>query len=167
MSRNKNRVGGTQPEDANPPPQQLMDDGDSPTSGFSFVVPTEFVELPSKGRFYDESHPLHGSETLEIRHMTAKEEDILTSRALLKQGVALDRVIQSLIVDQSVKADHLLVGDRNALIIATRIAGYGSEYSTQVACPACGTAQDYSFYLHELETYTGDEDGEMDGMKDS
>ena len=54
--------------------------------GFSFVVPTEFVELPSQGRFYPEGHPLHGEDSIEIRQMTAKEEDMLTSRTLLKKG---------------------------------------------------------------------------------
>ena len=71
-------------------------------AGLNFVVPTEFVELPSKGEFYPEGHPLHKQETIEIKHMTAKEEDILTSRALLKKGIAIDRLLQSLIVNKSI-----------------------------------------------------------------
>ena len=133
MSRNKDRVGGTKRRDTSPPPQvtQPADGG-----GFAFVVPTEFVELPSGGRFYADGHPLHGVESIEIRQMTAKEEDILTSRTLLKKGVALDRVIKNIIVDGRVDPDSLLVGDRNAIIVSMRVSGYGNDYTTKVACPA-------------------------------
>ena len=98
MSRNKDRVGaGTPaPQTAAPVPATQ----NTPEQLFSFVVPTEFVELPSKGRFYPVGHPLHNQTTIEIKQMTAKEEDILTSRSLLKQGVAIDRVIQSIIMDK-------------------------------------------------------------------
>lgn len=87
--------------------------------------------------------------------MTAKEEDMLTSRTLLKKGVALDRVISSLIVDRSIDPDSLLVGDRNAIIIATRVSGYGNQYETKVSCPNCGTNQQYSFDLNEANVYDG------------
>ena len=148
MSRNQDRLGGAQQHDTSPPPQQGG-------GGFSFVVPTEFVELPSPGKFYPQGHPLHGQESIEIRQMTAKEEDMLTSRTLLKKGVALDRVISSLIVDRSIDPDSLLVGDRNAIIIATRVSGYGNQYETKVSCPNCGTNQQYSFDLNEANVYDG------------
>ena len=146
MSRNKDRLGGSQHQDTQPPAQ---------TGGFSFVVPTEFVELPSQGRFYPEGHPLRGQDSIEIRQMTAKEEDMLTSRTLLKKGVALDRVIASLIIDKSIDPDSLVVGDRNAIIIATRVSGYGNVYETKVSCPNCGTKQDYSFDLNHANIYDG------------
>ena len=122
MSRNKERVGA---HDANieTPHANLNPDN---SGGFSFVVPTEFVELPSQGRYYPEGHPLHGEDTIEIRHMTAKEEDILTSRTLLKKGVALDRVLQNVIVNKQISAESMLVGDRNAAIIAMREIGRGN-----------------------------------------
>jgi len=148
LSRNQNRLGGVQQHDTSPPPQQGG-------GGFSFVVPTEFIELPSQGRFYPEGHPLHGQESIEIRQMTAKEEDMLTSRTLLKKGVALDRVIASLIVDKAIDPDSLLVGDRNAIIIATRVSGYGNIYETKVTCPNCGTNQEYAFDLNEANVYDG------------
>lgn len=130
-------------------------------SGFSFVVPTEFVELPTGGRFYAEDHPLHGQDSVEIKQMTAKEEDMLTSRTLLKKGVALDRVIQSLIVDPRIDPDSLLVGDRNAIIVAMRVSGYGGEYNTTVGCPACGETQEHHFNLHEVGAYHGDDHGDL------
>jgi hypothetical protein len=145
LSRNRDRLGPSTPQAANPAPQATQQASDG--SGFSFVVPTEFVELPSKGRFYPESHPLHKQDTIEIKQMTAKEEDLLTSRALLKKGVALDRVIESLILNKSINPNSLLVGDRNAIMIAARISGYGSEYNTSITCPSCAAVQKYSFNL--------------------
>tara|TARA_R110002020_G_scaffold409302_1_gene619082 strand:- start:2708 stop:3541 length:834 start_codon:yes stop_codon:yes gene_type:complete len=148
LSRNKDRLGGSQHQDTQPPAQ---------TGGFSFVVPTEFVELPSQGRFYSQGHPLHGQDSIEIRQMTAKEEDMLTSRTLLKKGVALDRVISSLIVNKAIDPDSLLVGDRNAIIISTRVSGYGNIYETKVTCPSCGTTQEYSFDLNQANIYDGED----------
>ena len=155
MSRNKDRLGTgtTKPENNSPPPQALQQDN----PGFSFVVPTEFVDLPSNGLYYTEGHPLHGQDCIEIKQMTAKEEDILTSRTLLKKGVALDRVLQSLIIDKSINTDTLLIGDRNAIIIAARRSAYGNIYETSVTCPGCAAVQPYSFDLNEGEVYAGDD----------
>jgi transcription elongation factor Elf1 len=119
----------------------------------SFVVPTEFVELPSGGRYYPQGHPLHNQETIEIKHMTAREEDLLTSRALLKKGLALDRLLESVIIDKKIRASDLLVGDRNAILISTRISGYGPDYDTKITCPSCGTQQDYEFDLSNIDVY--------------
>ena len=159
MSRNRERMGGAHQHDTGPPPQTLQNEGGG---GFSFVVPTEFVELPSQGKFYPEGHPLHQQDSLEIRQMTAKEEDMLTSRTLLKKGVALDRVIENLIVDKRIDPDSLLTGDRNAIIVATRVSGYGNEYTTQVNCPGCGETQEYSFDLNKTNIYSGTEGGEIE-----
>ena len=114
------------------------------------------MDLPSKGELYPESHPLHGVDTLEIRHMTAKEEDILTSEALIKKGVALDRLLDSLIVEKKVKAADLLIGDKNAVLIAARITGFGPEYNVSVGCPACSATQDTDVDLSEIETKVTD-----------
>lgn len=146
-------IGDTTPENTSPPPQVMAQNtNDNP---FSFVVPTEFIELPSRGKFYAENHPLHNEETIEVKQMTAKEEDILTSRALLKKGVALDRVISSVIINKSINPNTLLVGDRNAILIAARVSGYGNEYNTKVTCPSCGTVQAFSFDLNDIEVYDG------------
>ena len=71
----------------------------------SFAVPTEHVELPSQGNYYPENHPLHNRETIEIKFMTAKEEDILTSPSLVKKGLAIDRLLKSVIVDNNIDPD--------------------------------------------------------------
>ncbi len=157
MSRNQDRLGGVQQQDTSPPVQAMTED----TGGFSFVIPTEFVELPSGGKYYPPGHPLHGESAIEIKQMTAKEEDMLTSRTLLKKGVAIDRVISSLIMNKAIDPDSLYIGDRNAIIVATRVSGYGNDYSTKVTCPACGTNQEYSFDLNDAKVYTGDLDNTM------
>lgn len=140
MSRNQNRLGGVQHQDANPPT--------SNSGGLSFVVPTEFVDLPSQGHYYPEGHPLHGEDTIEIRQMTAKEEDILTSATLLKKGVALDKIIENIIVDKRIDPKTLLIGDRNAIIISARVSGYGADYEVNLTCPACSTKQKSVFNLN-------------------
>ena len=92
-----------------------------------YKSPTEMVDLPSQGYFYFDGHPL-SSGKIEIKYMTAKEEDILTSQNLIQQGTVIDKLLESLIVDKSVKLDDLLIGDKNAIMVAARILGYGKEY---------------------------------------
>ena len=89
--------------------------------------PTEDVNLPSKGYFYPKDNPL-SSGKVEMKYMTAREEDILTSPNLLKQGTAIDKLLEALIVDKKIKIADLLIGDKNALIIAARILAYGKQY---------------------------------------
>jgi len=85
-----------------------------------FNIPTETVELPSKGLLYPEDSPL-ASGTIEMKYMTAKEEDILTNTNYIKQGTAINKLLQSLIVDKSIKFNDLLIGDKNAIMLAARI----------------------------------------------
>jgi hypothetical protein len=160
LSRNKDRLGGIQSEPDTSPPPALTQQNDS--GDFSFVVPTEFVALPSKGVLYPEGHPLRGEDSIEIKQMTAKEEDLLTSKTLLKKGVAIDRLVQSLIVDKKIKVDSLLLGDKNAVIIAIRKSGYGPEYSTKVSCPACGATQQRTYNLNNFKVYYGENISELD-----
>ena len=121
-----------------------------------FVKPTQFVELPSKGK-YPQGHPLSGQDSIEINYMTAKDEDTLTNRSLLKKGLALDRLIQNLLVNKSINARSLYMGDRNAIIINARASAYGTDYNTSVQCPACGETSKFKFDLTDHEIYHGDE----------
>ncbi len=104
--------------------------------------PTEIVELPSKGLVYPLDSAL-SSGKVEMKYMTAKEEDILTSDNLLKKGIAIDRLLQSLIVGNGdgkrINFNELLIGDKNAIMFAARVLGYGAKFETEVACPKCGT----------------------------
>jgi len=91
-------------------------------------IPTEVIELPSKGLIYPEDSPL-SSGKLEMKYMTAKEEDILTNQNYIQKGVVLDELVKSLIVTPGVKYEDLIVGDKNALLVAARILGYGKDYT--------------------------------------
>jgi hypothetical protein len=123
--------------------------------GLAYVAPTEFVELPSEGRYYPPGHPLYKQDTVEIRYMTAKDEDILTSQTLLRKGVAVDRMLENLLINQDIDVDDLLAGDKSALILAARISGYGSSYQTRVTCPGCKIASVYDFDLDATSTSPG------------
>jgi hypothetical protein len=92
-----------------------------------YDFPTEILDLPSKGLVYPKDHPL-SSGTIEIKYMTAKEEDILSNQNLIKKGVVLDKLFESIIVDKSVNPNDIVIGDKNAIILATRLLGYGHEY---------------------------------------
>ena len=138
MSRNNADRTGAHGSESAPPPQVL--------SKLDFVAPTEFVDLPSRGQ-YPEGHPLHGKDSVEIRFMTAKDEDILTNQSLLKKGLAIERFLQNVILDKSVKSEELLICDRNAILIAARSSGYGAAYETKANCPNCGTPNDITFDL--------------------
>jgi hypothetical protein len=93
--------------------------------------PTEVVDLPSQGLLYPTDSPL-SSGTIEIKYMTAREEDILTSANLIKKGIVIDKLLEALIVDKSIKLDDMLLGDKNAILIASRILAYGKEYEVEI-----------------------------------
>ena len=96
-----------------------------------FKFPTEEVELPSKGLIYAKDNPL-SSGKVEIKYMTAKEEDILSNQSYIQKGVVLEKLLKSVIVDKDINLDDLIVGDKNALLIATRILGYGKDYDISI-----------------------------------
>ena len=89
--------------------------------------PTEVIDLPSKGLVYPKEHPL-SSGNVELKYMTAKEEDILTSPNLIEKGIVLDKLLESLIVTEGVKLEDFVIGDKNALLVSARILGYGKDY---------------------------------------
>ena len=94
--------------------------------------PSEIVDLPSKGILYPEDSPLR-SGTVEMKYMTAKEEDILTNQNYIEKGVVVDKLLKSLIINKDINYNDLLVGDKNALLIAARILGYGKDYEFSYA----------------------------------
>jgi len=117
---------------------------------FGYEVPVETVPLPSNGIVYPLDSPLHGLETVDIKAMTAREEDILTSRALIKKGTVISELIKSCLVDKNIDVNKMLVGDRNAIMTALRVTGYGSLYNVEVDCPDCGERSKQDFQLTEL-----------------
>ena len=109
-----------------------------------FEFPTEEIELPSKGLIYLKDNPL-SSGKVEIKYMTAKEEDILSNQSFIEKGIVLEKLLKSVIIDKNINIDDLIVGDKNALLIATRILGYGSNYDISVK------GQTYTLDMSTLE----------------
>lgn len=107
--------------------------------------PTEVVDLPSKGLVYPEGHPLSNGK-VEIKYMTAREEDILTSVNLIQDGTVIDELLKSVVITK-VNFDDIIIGDKNAIMLATRILGYGKEYKAEVICKECGTKEETDFDL--------------------
>jgi len=118
------------------------------TSSPTTTYPTEIVQLPSKGKLYPEGHPLKGG-TIEMKYMTAKEEDILTNQSFISNGVVLDKLFQALIVTPCDYND-LTLGDKNAIMIAARVLGYGKDYPIKVTSPTSGDEIEYTADLTKL-----------------
>ena len=112
--------------------------------------PSEVIDLPSEGKLYPEGHPLKDGK-IEIKYMTAKEEDILTSQNLITKGLVIDRLLNSLILTEGVVADDLVVGDKNGLMVAARILAYGPEYEAEITNPNTGETFNHTFNLAECE----------------
>ena len=100
----------------------------------NYPFPTEIISLPSKGLCYPETSPLSKGEVT-IKLMTAKEEDILTSANLVKKGVHLDKLLESVVVEAGVNINDLLVGDKNAILISSRVLAFGPEYEVTINDP--------------------------------
>lgn len=113
--------------------------------------PTERVSLPSEGKFYSPENPL-SSGYLDLKFPTAREEDILTSKNLIQRGTVIDTFVDALIADKRVNLDTILLGDKNALIFASRILAYGKEYEARITCPSCNEKNDKTIDLSEFST---------------
>ena len=102
-----------------------------------YPFPTEVISLPSKGLCYPESNPLSKGE-ITIKLMTAKEEDILTSTSLIRKGIQLDKLLESIVVEPGVNINDLIIGDKNAILITSRILAFGPEYAVTIKDPFDG-----------------------------
>jgi hypothetical protein len=120
--------------------------------------PTEIVPLPSGGKYYPDGHPLSSGE-VEVKYMTAKEEDILTSQNLIKQGKVIDVLLDSL-VQGDFDMNDMLIGDKNAVMIAARVLGYGKDYEFEMEDPTTGEKEKQVLDLTTLEHKETDFDGD-------
>ena len=121
-----------------------------------YGFPTEVLSLPSQGLLYPEDSPLRSGK-VDVKYMTAKEEDILTSQNLIEQGVVITRLLESVIANPKVKLDDMLVGDKNAIMIGTRILGYGKDYRISLVDPDTNERVEHSVDLTKLENKPIDE----------
>jgi hypothetical protein len=141
MRNNQDRLGQQTTEHSEPV---------STESTFKYVVPTHLVSIPSKGAYYPAGHPLHLKEEIEIKEMTAREEDILYNRSFIEKGIVLDKLLESIIVDKTIRPDSLLIIDKNALFVAARVSGYGAQYDVETQCIKCGSKFDAAIDLSNL-----------------
>ena len=142
MSRNRQRVKIPQQESAPQKPQPIPEpvlpqQGTSPF-GLSFVVPTEIVKLPSFGRLYGEDSPLYGVDKVEVKSMTAVEEDILINTSFIEQGIVFDKLIDSIMITPGVTASDFMDCDKIAILISARKTGYGDIVKFDTSCDNCG-----------------------------
>ena len=123
-----------------------------------FTTPTEKVELPSKGLVYPKESPL-SSGIIEMKYMTTKEEDILMNQSYIKKGVAIDKLLKSLIVTE-IDYDNLIVGDKNAIMVAARVLGYGPDYNFEYE------GEEHTVDLGQLENKPFDESSITPGLNE-
>lgn len=121
-----------------------------------YDFPTEVIGLPSNGLIYPETNPLSIG-TIEIKYMTAREEDILSSQNLIKKGIVLDKLFESVVVSEGVNIGDISIGDKNAILLATRILGYGAEYNVEVTDPFTLENQKVTIDLSKVKTKEIDE----------
>lgn len=115
-----------------------------------YAPPVSSVKLPSRGLVYPPDSPLYRAESVDIKAVTAKEENILSSTALIKRGVVLTELMKACITNRTVDPDSMLVGDRNAVLVSIRVSAYGPRYGARVTCPECGESEDHDFDLSKL-----------------
>lgn len=116
-----------------------------------YLPPVNTVKLPSRGLVYPPESPLYRCETVDIKPVTAKEEDILSSQTLIKKGIVMTALMRACITNRLIDPDKMLVGDRNAVLVSIRVSAYGPSYNCEVICPDCAeTCKQHSFDLSRL-----------------
>ena len=116
----------------------------------NYDIPVQEVPIPSRGLLYPADHPLCGVDTVEIRAMTAKEEDILMNQTFIRKGVMVNELIRSCLLDKRIDPTTLLSGDQTALMYAVRSLGYGNIYEPKYKCPSCETHEKLAIDLDNL-----------------
>ena len=122
----------------------------------SYPFPTEIISLPSKGLVYPESNPLSKGEVT-VKLMTAREEDILTSAALIRKGIQLDKLLESIVVEPGVNINDLVIGDKNAILVTSRILAFGPEYAAKITDPFDREEVDITIDLSNIKIKEVDE----------
>lgn len=159
--RNKERLSAAHAEDV----AALINSHETKVNNpVEIATPTQLVDLPSRGLFYPADHPWHNKESVEIRFMTAKDEDILINKSYIQKGVVIDKLLSSVLLDKRVSLDSILLCDKSALVVAARMTGYGSEYTAEIACPSCTKNSKFNFNL-DLFTNIFPEDEKLESAE--
>ena len=166
MSRNSQKL-NKRPSHQGPEfTQQTQKDKMQSLFGLSFVVPTEEVELPTQGKYYPSSNPLHGKKSLEIKSMTAKEEDLLSSLTSENDENLFVKLIQGLLVDQTIDASTMNEEDKLAILLRARATGYGDTYETTAYCDNCKKNTGFSFSIRKSHVVPPEKEAEYDPEQD-
>ena len=154
MSRNRKRVQVpnrsapiSQASKPQPPPQMKKDEN---PFGLSFVVPTEIVYLPSGGKLYAEGTPLFGLDKVEVKAVTAAEEDIMINDSFISQGIVFDKLIDAIMITPNVRSTDLLECDKMAILMSARKTGYGDEVTFNTSCENCGAEHEMTVKLSDI-----------------
>ena len=113
-------------------------------------IPVNTIPLPSRGLVYSPESALHGVAEVQLKAMTVQEENILTSKALIKKGTVITELIRSCMVNRDISVNDMLSGDRNTLMVAIRSEGYGNEYAIDVKCASCQETSEQMFDLNQF-----------------
>jgi hypothetical protein len=130
-----------------------------------YGFPTETIDLPSKGLLYPDGSPLKSGQ-VDVKYMTAKEEDILTSTNLIQKGTVLDKLMESLLVTRGVRPADLLTGDLNAVMVAARILAYGKDYPVKLSCKSCQGVFEHTVDLSQLDMLLPEAEGWVNGERE-
>ena len=121
-----------------------------------YLPPASSIKLPSKGLVYPPESSLYMCESVDIKPVTAKEENILASTTLIRKGIVLTELMKACITNRTIEPEQMLVGDRNAVLVAIRASAYGPTYGASVTCPECGETQDHDFDISKVKLKTLD-----------
>lgn len=149
MRNNSERLGL---ENKNTEESPLEVEAMAQTSDFSFIIPKHLVELPSQGVFYPENHPLKQNPVVEIKEITAKEEDIIVNKDYAKENSTIDRLLQSVLVSPKISIQDVLPGDKATILFWLRVHSFGSDYPVSIACPSCGDSREKTYDLNNCIT---------------
>jgi hypothetical protein len=123
--------------------------GDTPRAN-DYGGATHFVTLPTKGVHYSKEHPLYEQQTIEIKMLTTKEEDILTNTSYIENGVVMNKFLESIIINKQLKPDSIHDADQMAILIASRVEAYGEDYKVVIDCQKCPEQYEDTVNLSEV-----------------
>ena len=152
MSRNNSRRQREKTQNQPKQPQPNIPQQAAVNNPFAtaFVVPTEIVDLPTRGMFYSEENPLSRLDSVEIKQMTAREEDILGNQDFISRGIVLDKLIESILIDKNIKVVDLADIDKIAILATARKSGFGDEYKHMMTCEECNKESVFIFSMKNL-----------------
>ena len=147
----KSPIQGQSGQDMNNPVSRARNSSQQAAADTDIEIEVGDVPLPSSGLLYQPGHPLHDAQTAQVRNMSTQDEDILMNRTLVRKGTVITELIKACLINKDIEPNQLISGDRNALMIAIRIMGYGETYRPKIDCPKCNVSQIWPVDLTQLK----------------